>query len=248
MNPIKKKKKHDYDEDDERGSKKSKKRRKMDSEEEFVNPEDFIEKRRSGRAQRGGRKNYDDNAVPNFSDSPETDGDVNVSSPENLQLAPVVKKRGRKKKDSVDEGSEQPETIAEVIEDPLIVDKILSHRIVKRKKEEEEELPKVEPKAEGEGKEGEEGQTEPNAPPSKPEPKPDEDSKGSDAGEEEEEYFIKWKGYSYIHCVWLFRDEIFDPRFDQKLRRYHAKLGTSLNTPDPDNEDIFNPEFVIIGV
>ena len=25
---------------------------------------------------------------------------------------------------------------------------------------------------------------------------------------EEDEYFIKWKGYSYIHCVWLFRDEI----------------------------------------
>lgn len=77
--------------------------------------------------------------------------------------------------------------------------------------------------------------------------KTDENSKSStENGEEEEEYFIKWKGYSYIHCVWLFRDEIFDPRFDQKVRRYHAKLGTQMNAPDPDNEDIFNPEFVII--
>ena len=270
MNPIKKKKKHDYDDEDDRGSKKSKKRRKMDSEEEFINPEDYVEKRRSGRAQRGGRKNYDDNAVPNFSDSPETD-DVNLSSPENL-LVPAVKKRGRKKKDSTEEGGDQLESIAEVIEDPLIVDKILSHRIVRRKKEEDEDSVKTEPPKTGENVEtipADAKTAEPTAEAATTEtPKVTEstetaaetekpaaagqrtksgEEKTEDLGEEEEEFFIKWKGYSYIHCVWLFRDEVFDPRFDQKLRRYFSKLGTNMNAPDPDNEDIFNPEFVIIG-
>ena len=60
---------------------------------------------------------------------------------------------------------------------------------------------------------------------------------------EEDEYFIKWKGYSYIHCVWLFRDEIFDPRFDQKTRRYYSKL---VGSPDPDAEGFFNPDFVVV--
>lgn len=273
MNPIKKKKKHDYDDDDDRGSKKSKKRRKMDSEEElFINPEDYVEKRRSGRAQRGGRKNYDDNAVPNFSDSPPSDGDVNIggSSPEGNLLTPLVtKKRGRKKKDSVDEGGDQLEQIVEVIEDPLIVDKILSHRIVKRKKEDtDDESIKAEVKIENPEAMDTvpptttpaDEATEKPIEPVKTETVVDEEAerkKSEDGSEEltvkketdgeEEEFFIKWKGYSYIHCVWLFRDEIFDPRFDQKLRRYYSKLGSSMNAPDPDNEDIFNPEFVIIG-
>ena len=55
--------------------------------------------------------------------------------------------------------------------------------------------------------------------------------------------FLKLLGYSYIHCVWLFRDEIFDPRFDQKSRRYYSKL---VGSPDPDAEDFFNPDFVVV--
>ena len=59
----------DFDDEDEGKSKSKKKRRKIEStEEEFISPEDLIEKRRSGRSSRGAPKNYDDNAVPNFSD------------------------------------------------------------------------------------------------------------------------------------------------------------------------------------
>ena len=43
--------------------------------------------------------------------------------------------------------------------------------------------------------------------------------------------------------MWLFRDEIFDPRFDQKSRRYYSKL---VGSPDPDAEDFFNPDFVVV--
>ena len=161
---------------------------------------------------------------------------------EGVQVAP--KKRGRKKKESVDSASLEPtvEPISEIVEDPLIVDKILAYRLVKRKKEDEAEKPENSENAEAEKTGTGETEKKQEVP-----VKTDENSKSStETGDEEEEYFIKWKGYSYIHCVWLFRDEIFDPRFDQKVRRYHAKLGTQMNAPDPDNEDIFNPEFVII--
>lgn len=220
INATKKKKKYDFDDEDEGKSKSKKKRRKIEStEEEFISPEDLIEKRRSGRSSRGAPKNYDDNAVPNFSDG---DADSDDDEP--------ARKRGRKKKESVDtseDGVQEP--VAEIAEEPLIVDKILSHRIVKRKKS-------------SEGSEDEsaaEGKTD--------ETKTDAEKKTEEEAEEEEEeeFFIKWKGYSYIHGVWLFKDEIFDPRFDQKMRRYFSKLG-STNAPDPDNEDLFNPDFVVV--
>jgi hypothetical protein len=253
MNPIKKKKKAEED-DDDRGSKKSKKRRKIDSEEEFINPEDYVEKRRSGRASRGGRKNYDDNAVPNFSESPESDVDTGHLSDNEAGLisaALVQKKRGRKKKDSQDEGgSDHAETITEMIEDPLIVDKILSHRVVKRKKDDDSDSVKTDPTTTITNENGEvleKKESVPLEPEVENKVVATEEKKADSitSGDEEEEFFIKWKGYSYIHCVWLFRDEIFDPRYDQKLRRYYSKLGNSMT--DPDNEDIFNPEFVIIG-
>ena len=66
---VKKKKKFDDDDDDDSRHKK-KKRRKVDEkwDDEFSIPDDYLEKRRSGRS-RGHKKNYNDDAVPNFVDS-----------------------------------------------------------------------------------------------------------------------------------------------------------------------------------
>ena len=117
----------------------------------------------------------------------------------------------------------------------------MSHRTAKRKRDDEsvkssDSASKKEGDGEGtEKKEGEEGKKEGEGEVPKKEAEEEE--------LEEDEFFIKWKGYSYIHCVWLFRDEIFDPRFDQKARRYYQKNG---GFQDPDNEDFFNPDFVIV--
>ena len=176
-----------------------------------------------GRTQRGERKNYDDNAVPNFVDSPGEDDDFQGSGDELARVGKKGKGPGRKKKE--DEVSQEP------TEDPLVVDKILSHRTVKRKRDDVSVKSNDSAEKQENGEKSAEGNTE------KKEAKEDEFET------EEDEFFIKWKGYSYIHCVWLFRDEIFDPRFDQKSRRYYSKLN---GMPDPDAEDFFNPDFVIV--
>ena len=85
---------------------------------------------RLGRNQRGGRKNYDDNAVPNFVDSAGEEDDL-ISEVEGEHGVKIKKKIGKKGK------KEEGDQLAEIIEDPLIVDKILSHRTAKRKRDDE---------------------------------------------------------------------------------------------------------------
>src|SRR5690606_31295566 len=47
-----------------------------------------------------------------------------------------------------------------------------------------------------------------------------------DGGEiEVEEFFVKYKNLSYLHCEWRTRDELFysDKRIDQKIKRFKTK-------------------------
>jgi chromodomain-helicase-DNA-binding protein 7 len=78
-----------------------------------------------------------------------------------------------------------------------------------------------------------------------------------DGGEiEVEEFFVKYKTFSYLHCEWRTRDELFysDKRVDQKIKRYKLKKSQTVNYNDWDdaneqgyaNEDdeLFNPDYV----
>ena len=47
-----------------------------------------------------------------------------------------------------------------------------------------------------------------------------------DGGEiEVEEYYVKYKSFSYLHCEWRTRDELVvsDKRIDQKIKRFKLK-------------------------
>ena len=48
---------------------------------------------------------------------------------------------------------------------------------------------------------------------------------------EVEEFFVKYKGLSYLHCEWRTRDELAesDKRIDQKLKRFRVKRQQSLD-------------------
>jgi len=76
-----------------------------------------------------------------------------------------------------------------------------------------------------------------------------------DGGEiEVEEYFVKFKNFSYLHCDWKSRDELFstDKRIDQKIKRFKLKKsqqpqfdwdenGGSLYNNEDD--ELFNPDY-----
>ena len=79
-----------------------------------------------------------------------------------------------------------------------------------------------------------------------------------DGGEVEvEEFFVKYKALSYIHCEWRTRDELFvgDKRIDQKIKRFRQKKAqTTLNYDwcedagatnyNQEYEELFNPDYV----
>ena len=51
---------------------------------------------------------------------------------------------------------------------------------------------------------------------------------------EVEEYFIKYKNFSYLHCDWRTEEELLrgDKRVQGKVRRYKQKRGASMNLMD----------------
>ncbi len=61
-----------------------------------------------------------------------------------------------------------------------------------------------------------------------------------------EEFFIKYKSYSYLHAKWATFDKLLsgDKRFEGKVKRYKAKQA-SLGVLAED-EDPFNPEFTVV--
>jgi chromodomain-helicase-DNA-binding protein 7 len=79
-----------------------------------------------------------------------------------------------------------------------------------------------------------------------------------DGGEiEVEEFFVKYKTFSYLHCEWRTRDELFysDKRVDQKIKRYKLKKSQTVTYNDWDDgtneqgyanvdDELFNPDYV----
>ncbi|VDL18606.1 unnamed protein product [Hymenolepis diminuta] len=64
--------------------------------------------------------------------------------------------------------------------------------------------------------------------------------------EQIEEFYVKYKGFSYMHCEWKALDEIEDPRFGTKLKKFLAKNGGNDSQPDEDEGTtvLFNPDYV----
>ena len=65
-------------------------------------------------------------------------------------------------------------------------------------------------------------------------------------GDEMEEFYVKYKNYSYLHAEWCTFDKLIvgDKRFDGKAKRFKAKqamMGPLANVDD----ELFNPEYTM---
>ncbi len=63
---------------------------------------------------------------------------------------------------------------------------------------------------------------------------------------EVEEYLVKFKNFSYLHCQWLTEEELHrgDKRIASKIKRFKQKKEKSANMLDFCEEEAFNPEYV----
>lgn len=63
---------------------------------------------------------------------------------------------------------------------------------------------------------------------------------------EVEEYLVKFKNFSYLHCQWLTEEELHrgDKRISQKVKRYKQKRDKSANVLEFCDEEPFNPDYV----
>ena len=61
-----------------------------------------------------------------------------------------------------------------------------------------------------------------------------------------EEYLVKFKNFSYLHCQWLTEQELTrgDKRINQKIKRFQQKRDKSGNVLDFCDEEPFNPDYV----
>uniref|UniRef100_A0A672UUM7 Chromodomain helicase DNA binding protein 8 n=1 Tax=Strigops habroptila TaxID=2489341 RepID=A0A672UUM7_STRHB len=61
---------------------------------------------------------------------------------------------------------------------------------------------------------------------------------------ESEEFFVKYKNYSYLHCEWATIDQLEkDKRIHQKLKRFKTKM-TQMRHFFHEDEEPFNPDYV----
>ncbi|CAH2294634.1 chromodomain-helicase-DNA-binding 8 isoform X1 [Pelobates cultripes] len=59
-----------------------------------------------------------------------------------------------------------------------------------------------------------------------------------------EEYFVKYKNYSYLHCEWATIQQLEkDKRIHQKLKRFKTKMAQMRHFL-PEDEESFNPDYV----
>merc|ERR1739842_190110 len=63
---------------------------------------------------------------------------------------------------------------------------------------------------------------------------------------EVEEYLVKFKNFSYLHCQWLTEDELLrgDKRVAGKIKRYKQKREKSANLLEFCEEEPYNPDYV----
>lgn len=63
---------------------------------------------------------------------------------------------------------------------------------------------------------------------------------------EVEEFLVKYRNFSYLHCEWRTEDELLkgDKRVSNKIRRFQQKQAHQFNIFENLEEDPFNPDFV----
>lgn len=61
-----------------------------------------------------------------------------------------------------------------------------------------------------------------------------------------EEYLVKFKNFSYLHCQWLTEEELHrgDKRIASKIKRYKQKREKSANLLEFCDEEAFNPDYI----
>lgn len=63
---------------------------------------------------------------------------------------------------------------------------------------------------------------------------------------EVEEFFVKYRNFSYLHCEWRTEDELLkgDKRVSNKIRRFQQKQSQAFNIFENLEEEPYNPDFV----
>ncbi|XP_072100919.1 chromodomain-helicase-DNA-binding protein 6 isoform X1 [Mobula birostris] len=63
--------------------------------------------------------------------------------------------------------------------------------------------------------------------------------------QEVEEFYVKYRNYSYLHCKWATVEELQkDKRIHQKIKRFRAKQAQMKNLFVEPDEEPFNPDYV----
>ncbi|XP_035517364.1 chromodomain-helicase-DNA-binding protein 6 [Morone saxatilis] len=66
-----------------------------------------------------------------------------------------------------------------------------------------------------------------------------------DQAEETEEFYVKYRNFSYLHCKWATLEELEkDPRIHQKIKRFRTKQAQMKHLFTEPDEDLFNPDYV----
>ncbi|KAM9361231.1 chromodomain-helicase-DNA-binding protein 6 [Symphorus nematophorus] len=72
-----------------------------------------------------------------------------------------------------------------------------------------------------------------------------ETSSSEDQVEETEEFYVKYRNFSYLHCKWATLEELEkDPRIHQKIKRFRTKQAQMKHLFTEPDEDLFNPDYV----
>ncbi|XP_067442389.1 chromodomain-helicase-DNA-binding protein 6 isoform X1 [Thunnus thynnus] len=70
-------------------------------------------------------------------------------------------------------------------------------------------------------------------------------SSSEDQAEETEEFYVKYRNFSYLHCKWATLEELEkDPRIHQKIKRFRTKQAQMKHLFTEPDEDLFNPDYV----
>uniref|UniRef100_A0A3B4C824 DNA helicase n=1 Tax=Pygocentrus nattereri TaxID=42514 RepID=A0A3B4C824_PYGNA len=63
--------------------------------------------------------------------------------------------------------------------------------------------------------------------------------------EELEEFYVKYRNFSYLHCKWATLEELEkDPRIHQKIKRFRNKQAQMKHIFTEPDEDLFNPDYI----
>ncbi|XP_022614440.1 chromodomain-helicase-DNA-binding protein 6, partial [Seriola dumerili] len=72
-----------------------------------------------------------------------------------------------------------------------------------------------------------------------------ETSPSEDQAEETEEFYVKYRNFSYLHCKWATLEELEkDPRIHQKIKRFRTKQAQMKHLFTEPDDDLFNPDYV----